>query len=69
MKEDKYIIITWADSQGLFELDGFEENCCLINDSMEDDPESFLSRYGSSAYFVNERWIKKHMKKGNFICY
>jgi len=52
----KYIIVQWPESQELMEEDGFREHCCLINDSMEDDPKSFLARYGSSAFFVEEKW-------------
>lgn len=52
---DKYVIVQFPEIQFLMERDGFNENCCLIND------EDFLSLYGNSAYFVNENWL--HMKK------
>ena len=48
---DKYIIVCWPDSQILMELPGFQDNCCLIND------DKFLDIYGSSAYFVNQKWL------------
>ena len=51
---DKYVIVQFPEIQFLMERDGFNENCCLIND------EYFLSLYGNSAYFVNENWL--HMK-------
>jgi len=53
---DKYIIVCWPDSQMLMELDGFRDNCCLINDS------SFVDSFDSSAYFVNEVWHAKNME-------
>lgn len=52
---DKYVIVQFPEIQFLMGRDGFNENCCLIND------EDFLSLYGNSAYFVNENWL--HIKK------
>ena len=51
---NKYVIVQFPEIQFLMERDGFNENCCLIND------EYFFSLYGNSAYFVNENWL--HMK-------
>lgn len=51
MNQEFFVIITFPAIQELMELKGFEENCCLIND------EYFLSKYGSSAYFVNYNWL------------
>lgn len=48
---DKYVIVQFPEIQFLMKREGFNENCCLIND------EYFLSLYGSSAYFVNESWL------------
>jgi len=48
--EDKYIVVTWPDSQELMELEGFRDNSYLIND------DKGLDDFGSSAYFVNEEW-------------
>jgi len=62
---DKYIIITWPESQNLIDFEGFEENCCLINDSIIEFNNSFLYRYGSSAYFVNEKWFNENIKQEN----
>lgn len=50
MDKDTFIVVTWPDVQELMDLDGFEENSCLIND------EPLLDEYGSSAYFVRESW-------------
>lgn len=44
---DKYIVITWPDSQELMDKEWFDE-CHLINDEMG------LEKFGSSAYFVPE---------------
>ena len=44
----KYVVVTWPESQHLFNLDGFEENSYLIND------ENGIDDFGSSAYFVDE---------------
>ena len=44
------VIITWPESQMLFELKGFHENCSLINGDIG------LKVYGSSAYVVDEEW-------------
>lgn len=44
------VVITWPESQMLFELRGFRENCSLING------EVGLKVYGSSAYLVDEEW-------------
>ena len=45
---DKYILITWPESQMLMEEDWFDEECILMND------ETHLDNIGSSAYFVPE---------------
>jgi hypothetical protein len=50
---DKYEIIVWPEIQELMELDGFEDNSYLIND------EKGLEEFGSSAYFVNTKWLDK----------
>jgi hypothetical protein len=54
-EENDFIIITWPDSQGLFDLEGFEENCHLIND------EIGLEKFGPSAYFVNKQWYESEL--------
>ena len=43
--KDTYSVITWADSQELFEQEWFDE-CILINDDVG------LEMFGSSAYLV-----------------
>lgn len=54
--EDRFIVVTWPEIQDLMEFEGFNENACLIND------QTFLSEYGSSAYFVRETWLKEMEK-------
>lgn len=49
-----YIIICWPDSQELMELDGFRENCSLING------ERGLDTYGSAAYLVDKDWYDEY---------
>lgn len=57
MKEQHFIIVEWPDSQELMELDGFEENTCLINDNKFIEENLSII---SSAYFVNIDWMEKH---------
>lgn len=47
------VVITWPESQMLFELKGFRENCSLING------EVGLKVYGSAAYLVDEEWYNE----------
>lgn len=56
----KFVIVEWPDSQTLMEWEGFEDNCCLIND------DYWLGLYGSSAYFVDEEWLNSehHDREG-----
>ena len=49
------IIICWPDSQELMELDGFRENCSLING------ERGLDIYGSAAYLVDKDWYDEYV--------
>lgn len=49
----KFILVEWPETQNLMDHEGFEENACLAND------DYFLKTYGSSAYFVNEEWLKE----------
>lgn len=48
--ETLYIVVTWPETQMLFEMEGFRENAYLIND------DQGLTDFGSSAYFVNKEW-------------
>ena len=48
---DRFVVIEWPEIQELMDLEGFEENSHLILD------EKGLDKYGSSAYFVNEKWL------------
>ena len=49
---EKYVLITWPNSQTLMEKEWFNE-CILMND------ENHLDQIGSSAYFVPEERIKE----------
>ena len=49
--ENLYIIIQWPEIQSLMDLEGFRENSYLIND------EKGIEEFGSSAYFVNIKWL------------
>lgn len=49
-------IITWSESQSLFEMEGFENHAFLIND------EEGLEMYGSSAYVVDCEWYYSFKK-------
>lgn len=44
------IVITWPESQMLSELNGFRENCSLINGDIG------LEVYGPCAYLVDKDW-------------
>lgn len=54
---DTFIVVTWPDVQGLFELEGWQENSLLINDM------PLYSQYGSSSYMVRESWLRKQEGK------
>lgn len=55
---EKFVVVEWPQCQELMDLPGFEENSYLIND------EKGLDDFGSSAYFVNEKWLKKATNYG-----
>lgn len=50
---NKYVIVEWPDIQILMTESGFNEHACLIND------DEWVSKYGSSAYFVEEEWLNR----------
>lgn len=50
---NKYVIVEWPDIQFLMTESGFNEHACLIND------DEWVSKYGSSAYFVEEEWLNR----------
>lgn len=50
-KDNDYTIVTWPESQELMTLEGFKENCFLIND------DEGIQKFGSSAYFCNKMWL------------
>lgn len=49
----KKTVVTWQESQNLMEKKGFIKHCVLINS------EKGLELYGSAAYLVDEKWLKK----------
>ena len=53
MYKDTFEVVCWPESQKLMELDGFEENSYLVND------DKGLLEFGSSAYFVNRKWLEE----------
>lgn len=54
---DEFIIITWPESQMLFDIDGFQENSLLINDG------PLYDEFGDSAYMVRQSWIKNQFSE------
>lgn len=50
--EDEYVIVQWPEIQDIMGVEGFDINSSLAND------EWSLEKYGSSAYFVNKKWLK-----------
>ena len=53
MDKDTFEVVCWPESQMLMELDGFEENSYLVND------DKGLLEFGSSAFFVNRKWLEE----------
>lgn len=49
--DDDFIIVPWPEIQALMLFEGFDINVSLAND------EWSLAKYGSSAYFVNKKWL------------
>lgn len=49
--EDDFIIIPFPEIQEFMVKEDFDENASLAND------EWTLDKYGSSAYFVNKKWL------------
>lgn len=47
------VIVCWPDSQMLMGMEGFYDNCSLINS------ERGLEAFGSSAYLVDKVWYEK----------
>jgi hypothetical protein len=50
---NKYVLITWPDSQEIMDEEWFQDECILMND------ENRLDEIGSSAYFVPEERYNK----------
>ncbi len=53
MDNEAFEVVCWPESQVLMELDGFVENSNLVND------DKGLLEFGSSAYFVNRKWLEE----------
>ena len=53
MDNETFEVVCWPESQMLMEVDGFEENSYLVND------DKGLLEFGSSAYFVNRKWLEE----------
>ena len=53
MDKETFEVVCWPESQMLMELDGFEENSYLVNDDRS------LLELGSSAFFVNRKWLEE----------
>lgn len=53
MDNETFEVLCWPESQVLMELDGFVENSNLVND------DKGLLEFGSSAYFVNRKWLEE----------
>lgn len=53
MNNETFEVVCWPESQVLMELDGFVENSNLVND------DKGLLEFGSSAYFVNRKWLEE----------
>ena len=49
--KDAFVVVTWPECQELMDVEGWEENSHLIND------DKGVDEYGSSAYFVNTKWL------------
>lgn len=56
MDNETFEVVGWPESQMLMELDGFEENSYLVNDNKG------LLEFGSSAYFVNRKWLEENVE-------
>lgn len=54
---DKYVIVEWPESQRFMLMPDFDEYSYLIND------EKGIEIHGSSAYFINEEWMRKVFKE------
>ena len=57
MDKDTFEVVCWPESQTLMDIDGFDENAYLVND------DKGLLEFGSSAYFVNRRWIEENVEQ------
>ena len=59
MDKETFEVVCWPESQMLMELDGFEENSYLVND------DRGLLEFGSSAFFVNRKWLEEKVNIKN----
>ena len=54
--EDLFTVVTWPESQELFEIEGFEENSILINDT------PLYEQYGDGAYLISLEFLIQNFK-------
>jgi hypothetical protein len=54
---DKYVLVTWPESQMLMEEEWFDTECILMND------ENHLEEIGSSAFFVPQERYEEFVNK------
>ena len=57
MDKDTFEVVCWPESQTLMDIDRFDENAYLVND------DKGLLEFGSSAYFVNRRWLEENVEQ------
>lgn len=57
MDKDTFVVVCWPESQTLMDIDGFDKNAYLVND------DKGLLEFGSSAYFVNRRWLEENVEQ------
>jgi hypothetical protein len=54
---EKYVLVTWPQSQMLMEEEWFDAECILMND------ENHLEEIGSSAFFVPQERYEEFVNK------
>lgn len=59
MINKEFVIITWPEVEGYFDIPGFDEHSSLAN-SMFD-----IEEYGSSAYYIEKEWYEQATKQLN----
>lgn len=62
---DKFILVTWPESQELMELPDFKKRCCLAYDT--DFLEANCPGNESCTYFVDEDWLGEMKSLNPFL--